>query len=125
MREVEFKRSGGLTVKVSKDVAEHYVWGGTCDGWHLVKREDLSVIHERMPSRTAEVRHYHERARQFFFVLSGTATLEVNGAREILRSGEGMEVPQGVPHQMLNESNDDVEFLVISHPTSKGDRVLA
>ncbi len=24
--------------------AEHYLWGNGCDGWHLLKRDDLSVI---------------------------------------------------------------------------------
>lgn len=38
-----------MTSKVSKENAEHYVWGGSCDGWHLVKGQELSVIHERMP----------------------------------------------------------------------------
>ncbi len=109
--------------KVSKDNAEHYVWGNGCDGWHLVKQEELSVIHERMPAATAEIRHYHQRARQFFFVLSGTATLEIDGQREVLHSFEGVEVPPNVPHQMINDSAEDLEFLVISQPKSHGDRV--
>jgi hypothetical protein len=24
--------------------AEHYLWGGDCDGWHLLQRNDLSAI---------------------------------------------------------------------------------
>lgn len=112
-------------MKISKHTAEHYLWGDRCDGWHLVKREDLSVIHERMPAGASEVRHYHERARQFFFVLSGTATLEIDGTEIMLRPHEGIEVPPRVPHQMINKSGGDVEFLVISQPTSKVDRVLA
>jgi mannose-6-phosphate isomerase-like protein (cupin superfamily) len=107
---------------ISKDTAEHYTWGERCDGWRLVDQPDLSVIHERMPPGTAEVRHYHERARQFFFVLSGEATLEVNQERQIVRALQGVEVPPNVPHQMFNTSDDDVEFLVISQPTTRGDR---
>lgn len=84
----------------------------------------MSVIHERMPPGTAEVRHYHVKARQFFFVLSGTATLEFVGRREVLREHEGVEVPPGLPHQMLNESDREVEFIVVSQPPSHGDRVL-
>ena len=110
---------------VSKANAEHYNWGEDCDGWHLVKGSDLSVIHERMPGKTAEVRHYHERSRQFFFVLSGEAMLEVDGVRLVLRQHEGAEVAPGVPHQMKNERLDDVEFLVISQPTTRGDRIQA
>ncbi len=107
---------------ISKNTAEHYTWGDGCDGWHLVKRPELSVIHERMPPGTAETRHYHERARQLFFVLSGTATLEVDGVRETLSPQQALEVPPGVPHQIFNESDGDVEFVVISQPTTRGDR---
>lgn len=111
-------------MKVSKENAEHYIWGTGCDGWHLVRQEDLSVIHERMPARAKELKHYHQRSRQFFFVLSGTATLEVDGKREVLRAFEGVEVPPQVPHQMRNESDGEVEFLVISQPKSHGDRIV-
>lgn len=75
--------------KISKENAEHYHWGDQCDGWHLVKGQELSVIHERMPGNTAEVRHYHERSRQFFFVLAGQAMLEVDGVRHVLGRQEG------------------------------------
>lgn len=110
---------------ISKKTAEHYIWEAVCDGWHLVKTAELSVIHERMPTGAAEVRHYHAEARQFFFVLKGTATLEIAGEREILRRHEGAEVPPGVLHQMFNESEWDVEFMVVSQPASRGDRFSA
>ncbi|MGG3564363.1 cupin domain-containing protein [Neobacillus rhizosphaerae] len=112
-------------MKISKQNAEHYTWGSQCDGWHLVNQQELSVIHERMPGQSSEVRHYHQQTRQFFFVLVGSPTLEVNGERFTLTPHEGIEVPPHIPHQMFNESNSDVEFLVISQPTSKGDRILA
>lgn len=111
-------------MKISKHNGEHYIWGESCDGWHLVNQHDLSVIHERMPSGTSEVRHYHVKSRQFFFVLSGTAELEMNGETFLLHSQEGLEVAPGVPHQMKNTSDDDVEFLVISHPQTRGDRMV-
>jgi mannose-6-phosphate isomerase-like protein (cupin superfamily) len=110
---------------ISKDNAEHYLWGSGCDGWHLVKHSNLSIIHEHMPPGTAEVRHYHQAAWQFFFVLVGTATLEIAGKREVLQAQQGVEVPAGMVHQMCNESETEIEFIVISQPPSHGDRVLA
>lgn len=110
-------------MKISKQNGEHYVWGSQCDGWHLVKQPELSVIHERMPAGTSEIRHYHVHSRQFFFVLSGTAELEMQGETFQLHAQEGLEVAPGVPHQMKNTSDSDVEFLVISHPQTRGDRV--
>ncbi|WP_375468011.1 hypothetical protein [uncultured Nostoc sp.] len=60
---------------INKDTADHYLWGNNCDGWHLVKQLELSVIHELMPPGTFEVRHYHQRClrratptHQFFFI---------------------------------------------------------
>ena len=109
-------------MKVSKQNADHYTWGGDCDGWRLLPRSDLNVIHERMPAGRAEVRHHHSVSRQFFFVLSGVLTMEIEGERHALTQGEGIEVPPQAPHQAMNRSDRDVEFLVISHPTTRGDR---
>jgi mannose-6-phosphate isomerase-like protein (cupin superfamily) len=102
--------------------AEHYAWGGVCDGWHLLKRDDLSVIRERVPPGAAEVRHYHARSRQFFYVLEGEARLEVDGVQHALRPGMGLHVAPGVAHRFYNESSADVHFLVVSAPRSHGDR---
>jgi mannose-6-phosphate isomerase-like protein (cupin superfamily) len=109
--------------KVSIANAPHYVWGAQCDGWHLVRDPALSVIHERMPPGSAEVRHAHRRARQFFLVLSGSAVLEAAGAEHVLSAGEGLEVPPGVEHQIFNRSATTLEVLVISSPPSHGDRI--
>jgi uncharacterized cupin superfamily protein len=80
------------------------------------------VIEERMPPGTCETRHWHARARQFFYVLSGTLTIEVEGVTHRLVARSGIELPQGMAHQVINETADDVEFLVISEPSARGDR---
>lgn len=89
---------------------------------NLVKQNDLSVIQERMPSGTSEVRHYRHQSRQFFFVLAGMATLEVEGIQYRIGPFQGVEVQPGIPHQMMNLSQEDIEFIVISQPMSHGDR---
>ncbi len=108
---------------ISINNAEHYHWGDDCDGWHLLKRDDLSVIQERVPPGKSEQMHFHERSRQFFYVLRGTATLIVEKKTVALREGEGLEIPTKVPHQLRNDSSDNLEFLVISAPKSHGDRI--
>lgn len=111
-------------MKISKETAEHYIWGTICDGWHLVKNKNLSVIHERMPACTSEVKHYHNNASQFFFILKGVAQLDIEGEIITLTPYEGVEIPPLTAHQMFNNSNSEIEFLVISQPTTKDDRVL-
>jgi len=111
-------------MKISKENAEHYLWGDQCDGWHLTKGPELSVIQERMPAGTSETRHCHEKARQFFFLLSGIATMEMDGRETVLGPREGIEIPPGVPHRIRNDSEADAEFLVVSQPTTRGDRIV-
>lgn len=108
---------------IDRSSAEHYIWGDVCDGWHLVKRTDMSVIAERVPAGAKETRHFHSTARQFFFILSGYAVIEINGKRVTLTEGQGIEVAPGTSHQFINESPEDVHFLVVSHPSTRGDRV--
>ena len=110
---------------ISTTTAEHYIWGDSCDGWHLVRQPDLSVISERMPAGTAEVHHSHNRARQFFYVLRGEVVMEMNGQIETLVAHQGIEIAPGVPHQIRNESGRDAEFLVISQPPAQDDRIPA
>lgn len=107
---------------ISKQTAQHYVWGDGCDGWHLAASKNLSVIQERVPSGASEVRHLHNRAEQFFYVLQGIATLEVAGVIHILNAGEGLHVPAGQPHTLSNQNEQPLEFLVVSTPPSHGDR---
>jgi mannose-6-phosphate isomerase-like protein (cupin superfamily) len=110
---------------VSLESAEHYTWGDHCDGWHLVKTPELSVILERMSPNTSEVRHAHARARQFFFVLEGQLTLEVEQQRFTLGPQQGLEIAPGQVHQAINFGSDDLRMIVISQPHSHGDRIQA
>jgi mannose-6-phosphate isomerase-like protein (cupin superfamily) len=104
---------------------EHYSWGQVCDGWHLLATDDLSVIEERMPPGSFEQRHFHTRARQFFYVLDGEATLELDGITHRLKRGDGLHIPPEVAHQVRNDCSADVRFIVISAPKAHGDRVAA
>jgi len=117
------------TQLISVDSAEHYKWGGLhgkdCDGWYLVKTPDLSIIEELMPSGTSESRHSHSRARQFFFILEGELTIEVDHDCLVLGVGEGVEISPGQQHQAINRSATLTRMIVTSQPPSHGDRVPA
>jgi mannose-6-phosphate isomerase-like protein (cupin superfamily) len=101
---------------------EHYVWGKACDGWHLLKTPDLSVIQGRVPAGAGEVRHFHSKARQYFYVLSGTATLEIDGGKISFGANQGVHIAPGTHHRFINDGVSDVVFLVISSPSTVGDR---
>ena len=109
--------------KITEQNAEHYTWGDACDGWHLLKTDSLNVIRERMPPGTAERLHYHERAQQLFYILSGEAIFELDGERVEVRSGESLHIPKGVKHRVRNEGKEDLTFLLVSEPRAQGDRI--
>jgi mannose-6-phosphate isomerase-like protein (cupin superfamily) len=108
---------------VSIENAEHYVWGEINEGWHLLKRGDISVIQERVPAGGTEVMHYHNIARQFFYILQGQGTMVFENHEVILEKGQGIEIDPKVKHQFKNQSNMDVHFLVISIPATRADRI--
>jgi mannose-6-phosphate isomerase-like protein (cupin superfamily) len=110
-------------VIVSIHNAEHYAWGEVCDGWHLLRRDDVSVIQERVPAGGGEAMHYHQKARQFFYILEGEGTMAFEDHEVALQKGQGVEIAPRVMHQFKNRSGVDVHFLVISIPSTRGDRV--
>jgi quercetin dioxygenase-like cupin family protein len=113
-----------MSEKISIANAPSYLWGDACTGWHLVNNSQLGVIQETMPPGTAEVRHYHQLAQQFFYVLRGEGTFELAGKTWRLGPGEGVHVASGQPHQLRNESAETLEFLVVSTPHAHGDRII-
>lgn len=108
---------------VSLENTEHYIWGEICDGWHLLKRDDMSVIQERVPSGGVEVMHYHKVARQFFYILEGDGMMVFEDHEITLKKGDGIEIAPQLNHQFKNQSDADVHFLVISVPATRDDRV--
>lgn len=112
----------GPPIVMDRDNAEHYVWGGANDGWHLVKRDDLSVIRERMIPGGKEEPHRHKKARQFFQVLRGTLSMRTDVGLVTIDAGQGIEIAPGLLHQALNRTAEPVEFIVVSTPPSHGDR---
>jgi len=107
---------------VSRVNAEHYRWGHECDAWHLVKDTQMTVIEELIPPGAAEVRHYHKKAQQFFYILSGEAMMQVEDDPVLVPAGSGIRVMPGVWHQIRNPSSGPLRLLVISHPPSHGDK---
>lgn len=108
---------------VNRENAKHYHWKNVCDGWHFVDSGDLSIIAERMPPHTAEDMHYHSKARQFFYILTGEAKMELETGELRLEAGTGVEIAPLEAHKMMNTSQSDVEFIVVSVPKSHGDKI--
>jgi mannose-6-phosphate isomerase-like protein (cupin superfamily) len=108
----------------SKENTEHYFWGEQCDSWVFHNSENLVVKNELMPPKTSEKLHFHELAQQFFYILKGEATFYVEGEKFMVKSGEGIAIEANKKHYIANETSENLEFLVVSNPSTDNDRIL-
>jgi mannose-6-phosphate isomerase-like protein (cupin superfamily) len=108
---------------VNIEHAEHYTWGSACDGWRLLNNPDLAVTQERIPPGLGEVKHYHARSRQLFYVLQGRLQIIADETIGELATGDSVEIPPGQTHSVRNPFDADAHFLVISAPSTANDRV--
>ena len=102
---------------------KHYQWGEGCDCWNLVDESSLSVKLERMPPHTSEEKHFHEKAQQFFYILKGEAIFEIERERITVKQEQGVYIEAGKWHKIINESNEDLEFMLSSQPSATNDRI--
>ncbi|WP_238640242.1 cupin domain-containing protein [Chryseobacterium elymi] len=101
----------------------HYIGGNSCDSWVLNDSCNLSVKQEKMPAGTAEKLHFHEAAEQFFYILRGEAVFDINNEKFSVKAGESISIQPKSEHFISNESLDELEFLVISSPSTNNDRI--
>ncbi|HCR77412.1 MAG TPA: cupin domain-containing protein [Chryseobacterium sp.] len=106
----------------SKNNSEHYIWGDNCGSWILKNDGKLSIKQDIMPSGTSEKLHFHHFAEQFFYILKGKAVFFIDDEKLSVKSGESITIPPKYKHYIANESDEDLEFLVISSPSTDNDR---
>ncbi len=111
-------------MKTIKENLNLYSWGEKCSGWHLVKTDALSIIQELMPPGTNEQRHLHNLAQQFFHILKGEATFDLNDEQIVVSKGEGLHIQPNTKHRVLNLGSENLEFLLISQPSTRNDRII-
>jgi mannose-6-phosphate isomerase-like protein (cupin superfamily) len=112
-----------VNVVSKNDPLKHYQWGESCDGWNLVDESSLSVKLERMPPQASERKHFHANAKQFFYILKGEAVFEIQRERITVKKEQGIYIEAGKQHRIINESDEDLEFLLSSQPSTVNDRI--
>jgi mannose-6-phosphate isomerase-like protein (cupin superfamily) len=109
-------------MKKSKKNSEHYFWGEKCEGWRMLDLPEFNVTREMIPTGKGEKLHLHKNARQFFYIISGSGDFEIGDEKIKVNQDEGIEIEPGKKHCISNNRNEPLEFIVISAPTTKGDR---
>jgi mannose-6-phosphate isomerase-like protein (cupin superfamily) len=112
-----------MNVVSKNNSLKHYQWGNNCESWNLADESSFSVKLEYMPPHTAEQKHFHEKAQQFFYILKGEAVFEIQHERVTVKKEQGICIEPGRQHRIMNESNEDLEFLLSSQPSTANDRI--
>ncbi len=60
--------------------------------------------------------HAHKVQEQIYHVLEGEGLMELDGEREVVRSGNVIFIPPGVKHAIHNTGQTDLIFFVITTP---------
>ncbi len=76
-----------------------------------------------MPAGTSEQKHYHEKASQYFFILKGIATFEIEGVEEDVEAQKLIEIRPLQKHLIKNNGKEDLEFILFSNPSTSNDRI--
>ena len=72
------------------------------------------------PGQTTE-RHHHKITEEFYFILEGTACMEVGGTVRDVGPGDAILIPAGAPHQIT--AKDNLRFLCCCAPPYDHDDV--
>ncbi len=85
-----------------------------------VEKQSLAEAH--VPAGGATQRHYHRLSEEFYFMLEGRATMEIDGERREAGPGDAILIPAGAWHQISATGGEDLRFLCCcAPPYSHGD----
>jgi mannose-6-phosphate isomerase-like protein (cupin superfamily) len=76
--------------------------------------EKQSLAEATMTTGQTTERHYHKLCEEFYFLLEGTAQMEIDGKTRDVGSGDAILIPPGARHQITAKTN--LRFLCCCAP---------
>lgn len=73
-----------------------------------------SLAEASLPAGLSTDRHYHRLSEEFYFMLEGSAEMEVGGETRGIEPGDAVLIPAGVWHRITAASN--IRFLCCCAP---------
>lgn len=98
-------------------------WASNHFSWPLVDSPELSVKFEEIPAGGKSELHYHNRSRQFFFILKGESVVKIENHSFLLKKYDGIEIPHRKKHQIENKGSGSLLFILISYPRVQEDDI--
>ena len=109
--EKESKKTSRYVVKRLSDIP---IERSTC-GYRqrMITKEDFDQACFTFLSVSEAERHYHAKTTEFYYVLSGKGSLELDGDRVDLEPGTLVMIPPGIRHK----ADGNVEALIVGLPS--------
>lgn len=73
-----------------------------------------SLAEATVPAGTATQRHYHRLSEEFYYLLSGTGLMEIDGESRTVSPGDAILIPPGAWHQITADTT--LRFLCCCAP---------
>ena len=73
-----------------------------------------SLAEARVPAGITTQRHYHRASEEFYFILSGSGEMELDGTERTVGPGDAIVIPAGAWHSITAHS--DLRFLCCCSP---------
>jgi mannose-6-phosphate isomerase-like protein (cupin superfamily) len=75
-----------------------------------------SLAEATVPAGGATQRHWHRGSEEFYFLLEGRGTMEVDGEECEVGPGDAILIPPGAWHQIRADQGGDLRFLCCCAP---------
>jgi mannose-6-phosphate isomerase-like protein (cupin superfamily) len=76
--------------------------------------KNQSLAEARVPAGSATQRHYHKLAEEFYFILEGCGTMDLDGETREVGPGDCVLIPPGAWHTI--EAQENLRFLCCCAP---------
>lgn len=79
--------------------------------------ENQSLAEASLPPGGATQRHYHRISEEFYYILEGRGTMEIDGEAREVGPGDAILIPAGAWHQIRSQKEgDSLRFLCCCAP---------
>jgi len=76
--------------------------------------KNQSLAEAAVPAGTSTLLHHHKASEEFYFIIEGTGTMEIDGALQDVAPGDAILIPPGSRHRITAAS--DLRFLCCCSP---------
>jgi mannose-6-phosphate isomerase-like protein (cupin superfamily) len=80
-----------------------------------------SLAEARLAPGQATTAHYHPQTEEIYFILSGTAHMQIGDHRRTVRSGDAIAIPPGEVHKITNTGHQQLRLLCACVPAYEND----